>query len=161
LTNLSNLSLRHNLLKWLPSQIGLLTNLNVLVVCDNRLTWLPHELAHLTNLKELWVRLFVSSHRSLTCCCSIDCWQSTPERRRRLQLFHSLRQGGLQDLGLPALVTLEIVDQSMPDNEIRMWAKWELITAAKHFHERRGIEPGTSIVAPRSRLSLFLRRFMR
>jgi hypothetical protein len=68
---------------------------------------------------------------------------------------------GLQDLGLPALVTLEIVDQSMPDNDIRMWAKWELITAAKHFHERRGIEPGTSIVAPRSRLSLFLRRFMR
>jgi hypothetical protein len=67
---------------------------------------------------------------------------------------------GLQDLGLPALVTLEIVDQSVPENEIRMWAKWELITAAKHFHERRGIEQGT--VAPTgSRLSHFLRRFKR
>jgi hypothetical protein len=26
------------------------------------------------------------------------------------------------------------------ENSIRMWAKWELITAVKHFRDRRGIE---------------------
>ena len=36
----------------------------------------------------------------------------------------------------PALVTLEIIDALLP-NAVRMAAKWELITAAKHFHERR------------------------
>jgi hypothetical protein len=35
---------------------------------------------------------------------------------------------GLQDLELPAFVTLSIVDEAVPENEIRMWAKWELIT---------------------------------
>jgi hypothetical protein len=44
---------------------------------------------------------------------------------------------GLQDLELPAFVTLTIVDEAMPANSIRMWAKWELITAVKHFRQRR------------------------
>jgi hypothetical protein len=44
---------------------------------------------------------------------------------------------GLQDLGLPALVTLQIIDEAVHENSIRMWAKWELITAVKHFHDRR------------------------
>jgi hypothetical protein len=39
----------------------------------------------------------------------------------------------LQDLELPAFVTLSIVDEAVPENEIRMWAKWELITTVKHF----------------------------
>lgn len=43
----------------------------------------------------------------------------------------------LQDLELPALVTLEILD-SVCDNAIRMWAKWELVIAVKHFHQRHG-----------------------
>jgi hypothetical protein len=42
----------------------------------------------------------------------------------------------MQDLNLPALLTLEILDELIP-NEIRMWAKWELVTTVKHFHERR------------------------
>ena len=46
---------------------------------------------------------------------------------------------GLQDLELPALVTLEILDEAFP-NSIRMYGKWELVTAVKHFHQRRGIE---------------------
>jgi hypothetical protein len=44
---------------------------------------------------------------------------------------------GLQDLELPALVTLLIVDEAVHENSIRMWAKWELITAVKHFRQRR------------------------
>ena len=47
---------------------------------------------------------------------------------------------GLQDLELPAFVTLAIVDEAVHENSIRMWAKWELITAVKHFRERRGVK---------------------
>jgi hypothetical protein len=47
---------------------------------------------------------------------------------------------GLQDLELPAFVTLVIVDEAVHENSIRMWAKWELITAVKHFRQRRCIE---------------------
>ncbi len=46
----------------------------------------------------------------------------------------------LQDLELPAFVTLHIVDEAVHENSIRMWAKWELITAVKHFRQRRGVE---------------------
>ncbi|MBT9560755.1 MAG: hypothetical protein IV100_32325 [Myxococcales bacterium] len=44
---------------------------------------------------------------------------------------------GLQDLALPALVTLEIIDAAFPNNSIPMFKKWNLVTAVKHFHERR------------------------
>jgi hypothetical protein len=44
---------------------------------------------------------------------------------------------GLQDLELPAFVTLQIIDETLHENSIRMWAKWELITAVKHFRDRR------------------------
>jgi hypothetical protein len=44
---------------------------------------------------------------------------------------------GLQDLELPAPLTLEIIDADVGPNNIRMWAKWELITAVKHFHQRQ------------------------
>jgi hypothetical protein len=44
---------------------------------------------------------------------------------------------GLQSLELPAFVTLQIIDAAVHENSIRMWAKWELITAVKHFRDRR------------------------
>ena len=47
---------------------------------------------------------------------------------------------GLQSLELPAFVTLTIIDEAVHENSIRMWAKWELITAIKHFRQRRGVE---------------------
>ncbi len=47
---------------------------------------------------------------------------------------------GLQSLELPAFVTLAIIDEAVHENSIRMWAKWELITAVKHFRQRRGVE---------------------
>jgi hypothetical protein len=43
---------------------------------------------------------------------------------------------GLQDLDLAAPLTLEIIDADC-DNSVRMWAKWELITTVKHFHQRQ------------------------
>lgn len=42
----------------------------------------------------------------------------------------------LHELELPALITLGILDERFP-NVIRMWPKWEMITAVKHFHQRR------------------------
>ncbi len=45
---------------------------------------------------------------------------------------------GLQSLELPAFVTLQIIDEAVHENSIRMWAKWELITAVKHHHWRSG-----------------------
>ena len=43
----------------------------------------------------------------------------------------------LQDLELPALITLEVevLDAAFP-NDIPMHKKWQLVTAAKHFHSR-------------------------
>jgi hypothetical protein len=46
---------------------------------------------------------------------------------------------GLQSLELPAFVTLTIIDEAVHENSIRMWAKWELITAVKHFRQRRSV----------------------
>lgn len=42
----------------------------------------------------------------------------------------------LEALALPALVTLEIVDALEP-NSVRMKAKWDVIVAVKHFHDRQ------------------------
>ena len=47
---------------------------------------------------------------------------------------------GLQSLGLPAFVTLQIIDEAVHENSIRMWAKWELITTVKHFRQRRRVD---------------------
>ena len=45
----------------------------------------------------------------------------------------------LQDLGLPALLLVDILDAAFP-NSIPMHKKWDLVVAVKHFHQRRGIE---------------------
>lgn len=58
------------------------------------------------------------------------------ERIGQVQTRFSTVCIGMQDLCLPALVTLEILDALLP-NDIRMAAKWDLIVAVKHFHNRR------------------------
>ena len=45
----------------------------------------------------------------------------------------------LQPLFIPALLLVDILDEAFP-NSIPMHKKWELVTAVKHFHQRRGIE---------------------
>jgi hypothetical protein len=69
-------------------------------------------------------------------------------RRRLAELFAATTHVGMirdraaticfamQDLELPAPLTLEILDALFPPNSIRMWAKWELITMVKHFRQR-------------------------
>jgi serine/threonine protein kinase len=58
----------------------------------------------------------------------------------------------LQDLGLPALVTLKIINAALP-NTIRMAAKWDLIVAVKHFHDRRAASSSTAASSTRSATS--------
>jgi hypothetical protein len=41
----------------------------------------------------------------------------------------------MQDLELPALITLELLDAAFP-NDIPMHKNWQLVTAIKHFHQR-------------------------
>ena len=78
-----------------------------------------------------------------------DSWESAAQCARRVNeiLAASTHIGvirerateicvGLQSLELPAFVTLTIIDEAVHENSIRMWAKWELITAVKHFRDR-------------------------
>ena len=39
----------------------------------------------------------------------------------------------LQELDLPVLVTLEIIDAHTMAHDVRMWAKWEVLKKVKHF----------------------------
>lgn len=43
----------------------------------------------------------------------------------------------LQDMQLPVLLTLLILDELM-ENDIRMWVKWTIAAKIKHFHDRLG-----------------------
>jgi hypothetical protein len=44
----------------------------------------------------------------------------------------------LQELELPALITLEIIDAVFPNSEsIIMYKEWQMACAVKHFHDRR------------------------
>ncbi len=46
---------------------------------------------------------------------------------------------GLADLDLPALLSVEILDELFL-NTIPMHKKWDLVVVVKHWHQRRGIE---------------------
>lgn len=44
---------------------------------------------------------------------------------------------GLQDMQLPAWVTLQILDAARPWSTLQLHSKWALACAVKHFHDRR------------------------
>jgi hypothetical protein len=137
-------------------------------VWNNQLKWLPVGLGQLPKLKELWVRRFGSSDlvpnsaslklagNSLSPTAALpfeytedsagQCARRVNEIIAATTHIGMIRERateiciGLQDLELPAFVTLTIIDEAVHENSIRMWAKWELITSVKHFRARRGIE---------------------
>jgi Ras-related protein Rab-1A len=43
----------------------------------------------------------------------------------------------LQDLSLPAWITVQIVEMACPWSTVRLGLKWNLVCAVKHFHQRR------------------------
>ncbi len=126
-----------NRLLTVPAEVGNLQALETLMLWSNRLRWLPLELNGLPATTD------IAAHMNPLALTFADDENARP---RLEELFAAtthidmIRERateiciGLQDLELPALVTLEIVDQSLL-NGIRMWAKWELITAVKHFSD--------------------------
>jgi hypothetical protein len=137
-------------------------------VRDNQLKWLPVELGQLPKLTYLFVRRLVSfdlvpdlsplqlyGNRlpaiaglqfEFTEVSARQCARRVNEIIAATTHIGMIRVRtteicvGLQSLGLPAFVTLQIIDEAVHENSIRMWAKWELITAVKHFRDRRCIE---------------------
>jgi Leucine-rich repeat (LRR) protein len=152
---LEELMLDNNRLVAVPAELGKLP-LTELWLRRNRLCWLPLELDGLAATTIVTVRVHRFFHdRRLTRRLQLD-GNAFPlvnvdgdARPRLRELFAWTTHIGmireramaiciaLQDLELPAFVTLAIVDEAVPENEIRMWAKWELITAVKHFDVKR------------------------
>jgi hypothetical protein len=146
---LKTLKLDNNELETVPSQLGKLRALTYLSLHSNRLRWVPCELDLLPADAEVFLDqnplaiAFRKSPNARHC-------NGENARSRLSELFSLTTHVGtirsrattvccaLHDLDLPALVTLEIIDELL-GNDVRMWAKWELITAVKHFHQRRGI----------------------
>jgi hypothetical protein len=42
----------------------------------------------------------------------------------------------LQDLALPAWVTVQILDAARPWSTLPLHSKWSLVCAVKHFHDK-------------------------
>jgi ankyrin repeat protein len=45
----------------------------------------------------------------------------------------------LEDLSLPAWITVQIVEMACPWSTVRLGLKWNLVCAVKHFHQRRKV----------------------
>lgn len=62
-----------------------------------------------------------------------------PEQRKRFECRERLTDIciGLQDMQLPAWVTLQILDAACPRSTLQLHSKWSLVCAVKHFHEKR------------------------
>jgi len=133
LRSLSWLTLEGNELVAVPAELGDLP-LDALELSSNRLQWIPAELDRLpakTTLhlfgNPLAVRFDYKNVRARLRELIAATTHIGMIRRRATEVCI-----GLQDLGLPAFVTLAILDALSPPNSIRMWAKWQLITIVKH-----------------------------
>ncbi len=135
------LSLRNNRIDQVPAELGNLRRLTKLYAENNLLTWLPLEIARLPLATAIHLGSnplplpvsdeFGRASRSLL----TELFETSPT-------FKTMRNRcftvcvALQDLELPALVTLEIIDEAMP-NVIKMATKWDLVVAVKHWRQRR------------------------
>jgi ankyrin repeat protein len=64
---------------------------------------------------------------------------SRPEHRKRFECRERLTEIciALQDLALPAWVTVQILDAARPWSTLPLHSKWNLVCAVKHFHEKQ------------------------
>jgi Leucine-rich repeat (LRR) protein len=140
LSQLQWLNVSNNELVTLPGSVGRLAALELLSAEQNEIKWLPLELNELPAHTELF--LFGNDTFASIPRMGFRCRKMLPDLLAATTHIGTIRERattacvGLQDLELPALVTLEIVD-ALLENDVRMFAKWELITAVKHFHQRR------------------------
>jgi ankyrin repeat protein len=63
---------------------------------------------------------------------------SRPEERKRFECRERLTEicVALQDLALPAWVTVQILDAARPWSTLPLHSKWSLVCAVKHFHDK-------------------------
>ncbi len=156
ITALRVLELFHNVIADVPASLGDLHCLTHLVLHTNAIARVPASLARLRSVRVVDFRLcrleFVPieldrlPHDTIVGLSGNDALgvREVDARARLRDLsacstqLGAIRESattlciGLQDLELPVLVTLEIVDAAFP-NAIRMAAKWDLIAAVKHF----------------------------
>jgi hypothetical protein len=64
---------------------------------------------------------------------------SRPEHRKRFECRERLTEIciGLQDLALPAWVTVQILDAARPWSTLPLHSKWKLVCAVKHYHDKK------------------------
>ncbi len=64
---------------------------------------------------------------------------SRPEDRKRFECRERLTEIciGLQDLALPAWVTVQILDAARPWSTLPLHSKWNLVCAVKHYHDKK------------------------
>jgi hypothetical protein len=62
-----------------------------------------------------------------------------PEDRKRFECRERLTEIciGLQDLELPAWVTVQILDAARPWSTLPLHSKWNLVCAVKHYHDKK------------------------
>jgi len=142
--HLKCLLLQNNLLTAVPSELGSL-QLDQLFLSDNQLKSIPAELALLPVAATVYLHI-----NPLELCTGRFRFEENVRARlceiaeRTSQWFEIIRERAttvciaLQDLELPAFVTLKIVDALLP-NKVKMHSKWQLITAVKHFQQRRAV----------------------
>lgn len=132
------LLLGFNRLVRVPRSLGRLTALQKLVLSVNALSWLPVELEALPTTLEL--KLY-DNPLPVRVMPGENCRPHLGELLATSRHLGTIRERaataciGLAELELPALVTLKILDAAWP-NDVRMAAKWDLIVAVKHFHDR-------------------------
>jgi hypothetical protein len=64
---------------------------------------------------------------------------SRPEDRKRFECRERLTEIciALQDLALPAWVTVQILDAACPWSTLPLHSKWSLVCAVKHYHDKK------------------------
>jgi hypothetical protein len=69
---------------------------------------------------------------------SVAIRSSRPEHRKRFECRARLTEIciALQDLALPAWVTVQILDAARPWSTLPLHSKWSLVCAVKHFHDK-------------------------
>jgi ankyrin repeat protein len=67
---------------------------------------------------------------------------SLPQHLKRFECRERLTEIciALQDLALPAWVTVQILDAARPWSTLPLHSKWNLVCAVKHFHDKRNPE---------------------
>lgn len=122
----------------LPPEISDLGELQSLHIDSNQISWLPFELTRLPAGTVIRAR----NNPFAGADDDENCRPRLREHLAKMTALGMIRRRAvevclaLQRLQLPALVTLKIINAMCP-NKIRMAAKWDLITAVKHFHDRR------------------------